>query len=254
MNENLAEMVKDTISTPTQPHLVDVKDLSDEIKPNEEDIVIDESKDENVIQVTNLLEWFNNNTIEFDNLKPVNVKIQDGDPNNLILSVQNFEGKKNSDGNISRVVCGFENAHKISMLNLQATAINIFKNNNFRVLHSTNIEDVYIKCYSVNNGLISIFCTYHNDLLIPYVIKRIKRKEKTIDIIKNENQTSIASKLDQNADLEALQLLYKQSSRVIENFSTNKDVIEWLLDRQKEIFDINHLLQIDNLIIDILKD
>ena len=250
MNDNLADMVKS--STPsTPPDVVDLEDVVEE--EIDEEVTEEETKDDNLINITSLLSWFENNETMFENLKPVKVKIQDGDPNNLILSVQNLEGRKNDDKKIMRIILGFENAHKIPFLNLQAIAMNIFKNNNFRVLYPTNIEDIFVKCYSVNNGLIAIFCSHHGDLLIPYVIKRIKRKDKNIEIITNENKDNLDTILSQDADLEAIQLLYKQSVKVVDKLSDNKSVIEWLLGRQKDILDINHLLQIDNLIIEIMK-
>jgi len=250
MNDNLADMVKS--STPsTPPDVVDLEDVVEE--EIDEEVTEEETKDDNLINITSLLSWFENNETMFENLKPVKVKIQDGDPNNLILSVQNLEGRKNDDKKIMRIILGFENAHKIPFLNLQAIAMNIFKNNNFRVLYPTNIEDIFVKCYSVNNGLITIFCSHHGDLLIPYVIKRIKRKDKNIEIITNENKDNLDTILSQDADLEAIQLLYKQSVKVVDKLSDNKSVIEWLLGRQKDILDINHLLQIDNLIIEIMK-
>lgn len=250
MNDNLADMVKN--STPSAPpEMVDLEDIVED--DNEEVVEREEPKDNDTINITSLLNWFENNESTFENIKPVKVKIQDGDPNNLILSVQNLEGRKNDDKKTMRIILGFENAHKIPFLNLQAIVMNIFKNNNFRVLYPTNIEDIFVKCYSVNSGLIAIFCSHYGDLLIPYVIKRIKRKDQNIEIITNENKDNLDTILSQTADLEAIQLLYKQSAKVVDKLSDNKSVIEWLLDRQKDILDINHLLQIDNLIIEIMK-
>ncbi len=250
MNDNLAEMVKNSNSSMSS----EIVDSNEIIEGNTTEDVVEKEEKNDLINVTNLLDWFENNETIFENLKPVKVKIQDGDPNNLILSVQNLEGRKNDDNKIMRIILGFENAHKIPFLNLQAIAMNIFKNNNFKVLHPTNIENIFIKCYSVNNNLITIFCNQYENLLIPYFIKRIKRKDKNIEIIINKNVDKIETILNQNADLEAIQLLYKQSAKVIDKLSNNKSVIEWLFDRQKDILDINHLLQIDNLIIEIMKE
>jgi len=252
MNENLADMVRVATSDPTVP-------TEDEIVVEEDDIVeAVEAVEETVnntttkIHITNLLEWFKNNSNSFDNIKPVNVSIQDGEPTNLILSVENLEGRKNKNGNIMRIVQGFENADKIVVLDLPALTMNIFKNNNFKILYQTPIENIFVKCYSVSNGLIVIFNIMIEDMLIPYVIKRVKKKDTELDIILNTDN-NLSEKINQNADLEALQLLYKQSVKSIDKFTTNKDVLLWLKERQAQILDINHLLQIDNLIIDILK-
>jgi len=53
--------------------------------------------------------------------------------------------------------------------------------------------------------------------------------------------------------LEALQLLYKQSAKSVDEMTTNQSVVDWLLERQDDVTDINHHLQIDNVLIDILK-
>jgi hypothetical protein len=59
--------------------------------------------------------------------------------------------------------------------------------------------------------------------------------------------------MNESAQLEDLQLLYKQSAKCLDKFTTNNSVVEWLIDRQKDIFDINHHLQIDDVIMNILK-
>ena len=247
MNENLAEMVKNTeLENHTEPVLPSEEDLTQVVT---EDIPLEVNTTE--IQITNLFDWFKENSDSFENVHPVNVTIQDGDPTNLILSVENIESRKNEEGNIMRVIQGFENADNILILNLQALAMNIFKNNNFRILFLTPDQDIFIKCYSVNNGLITVYCSLFGDMLIPYLVKRVKRQDKTIELIPNENN-NLNEKLNENADLEALQLLYKQSKKYIVQLSTNQTVVQWLLDRQKDVVDINHLLQIDNLIIDIM--
>lgn len=244
--DNLAEMVRDMPSD-TIPPIAEVPHL-DVV----EDRPIEDVVQNNEIKITSLLNWFRKNNDCFDNVKPVNVAIQDGDPNNLILSVENIEGKKNEAGNIIRLIQGFENANEIIVLDYPAMQMNIFKNNNFQILYNSPITGTFIKCYSVNTGLIMTFCIIINNLLIPYKINRAKKKDTEIEIPANDN-SQLREKLLEKADLEALQLLYKQTSKVSDQLTTVEDVLNWLISRQNEIVDINHLLQIDNLIIDIMK-
>ena len=87
---------------------------------------------------------------------------------------------------------------------------------------------------------------------MPYSIVRVKKKDTDLEIPTND-VTAIGNKLQETADTEALQLLYRQSAKVIDEFTTNGSVVDWLLAKQDEVTDINHHLQIDNVIIDILK-
>jgi hypothetical protein len=59
-------------------------------------------------------------------------------------------------------------------------------------------------------------------------------------------------KLNEAANTEDLQLRYKQASKA-EDINTNMDAINWLISRQAEVTDINHHLQIDNVIIETLE-
>ncbi|MFX1340838.1 MAG: hypothetical protein ACFFDK_19665, partial [Promethearchaeota archaeon] len=88
--------------------------------------------------------------------------------------------------------------------------------------------------------------------LVPYSIIKVKKKDTELEI-PSEYPTLTDEKLSANADLESLQLLYKQSVKIVDTLSTNQSIIDWLTDRQGSVTDINHHLQIDSVLIDMLK-
>ena len=87
--------------------------------------------------------------------------------------------------------------------------------------------------------------------MIPYQVVKVKKKDEAVEVVRTD-PSEVITKLAQNADLESLQLLYKQSSKEVAVMSTNQSAVNWMLDRQNEVTDINHHLQIDNVIINIL--
>ena len=126
--------------------------------------------------------------------------------------------------------------------------------NGFRIISKFNNNTV-LKAYGIKTGLVITFCNEIDEKLIPYTIYRLKKKEAEIDSsipMFPKDPTDLIRKFAENADLQTLQILYKQSARA-ENLKTKKDVVDWLLERQVEVTDVNHHLQIDSVIIDILK-
>ena len=45
---------------------------------------------------------------------------------------------------------------------------------------------------------------------------------------------------------------YKQSAKAVKDLTTIQDVVNWLIERQASVTDINHHLQIDGVLINIL--
>ena len=124
-------------------------------------------------------------------------------------------------------------------------------NNGFRVI-CEYIDNIYIKCYSIRTGVIAVFCNNIDGVLIPYKVAKVKRSDEIVEVSRR-NAAEVEVKLPEAANLEDLQLRYKQSSKSIDELNTNKEVVQWLLSRQDEIYDINHHLQIDNVIIETLE-
>lgn len=241
-NTNLSDMIKNE----QQP----VFETSNLDLPVENEILEEtptEDSEENVetIKIATLNTWFEEHASSFDNISQVKVAIRGIDPaKTLIISVLDDQGEV--DGNPSRDLQVFKNADAQPVLSLPASEMQIF-NNGFKIIHPYT-EDIAIKCYGVRTGLICVFCHVIENKLVPYQIIKIKKKDEDIEVPR-QSYDNVSAKLPQNADLETLQLLYKQSSKSIADLSTNETVLNWLLQKQTEVTDINHLMQIDNVII-----
>jgi hypothetical protein len=246
MNENLSEMVKG--QQEANPAMFSETDLD---LPTEETQSQSETVAETrqLVSITSLSSWFEANASQFDNINQVKVAIRGVDSTKtLIMAVKDDAAEADSDGNQPRNLRVFENADNHPVLNLPAESMQVY-NNGFRIIYRYG-DNIAIKCYGIRTGLIAVFCNNINGL-IPYAITRVKRKDTEIEIL-TKDPNEVTQKLAQILDKETLQLRYKQVAKSIDELTTNQDAITWLLERQAEITDINHHLQIDNIIIDTL--
>ena len=243
MNENLTQMVRES-----KPE--DMVFSENNLDIPEEEIVADDTPQIESIDIISLSEWFDKNCEKFDNINQVKVSIRGVNPTKtLIMAVKDDSNEKDEDGNDRRVLRVFENSDVHPILNLDGSEMKIY-NNGFKIVHPYR-DNIFIKCYGAKAGLIVVFCNNIDGKLIPYIVTRIKKKDEEVEVVV-KNVGEVQAKLLENADLEAFQLLYKQSAKAIDQLTTNQDVVDWLLGRQSEVTDINHHLQIDSVIIDIL--
>jgi len=256
MNENLADLVKkEPIVESNEENSTMNENLADIIEDSKEDIIEKEKEvsqseiEESNIETISLTDWFEQNNQFLDNIKQVKVVIRGISPKeNLIVSVLDGSGEKDYSGHEKRKLRIFENADSSPVLNLEPFKMDIF-NNGFQILYKFNSN--IVKCYGVKTGLFVVFCIEIDNILVPYSVSKLKRKDTEIkNIMIDEDE--IKTKLSQDADIEGLHLLYKQSFKNTRNLITKFDAIGWLVERQSEVTDINHLLQIDNVIINLL--
>jgi len=213
----------------------------------EEEAVAEEPQVE-AIAIAPLNTWFEANSAAFQNVNRVQVEIRGVDSaKTLIMAV--LDGQDEINGNPSRDLQVFKNADIQPVLDLASTDMQIY-NNGFRLV-SPYADNIVVKSYGVRTGLICVFCNQIAAQAIPYQVVKVKRKDEAVEVARSD-PAAVAIKLTQGADLEALQLLYKQSSKAVEEMTTNQTAVDWLLARQSEVTDINHHLQIDNVIINIL--
>ncbi len=245
MNENLSQMVKETTPESTTFSKADL-DL-----PEEETVGVEETPNlPNKIDIVPLSDWFERSCEQFDNINQVKVIIRGVDPaKTLIMAVKDPSGEQDTEGNDKRNLRVFENADAYPVLNLPGILMDVY-NNGFKIIYEHE-NNIFIKCYGVRTGLIAVFCNNIDGNMIPYNITRVKRRDTEIEVAA-QDVDAVLAKLSTNADLETLQLLYKQSVKAIDDLTTNQDVVNWLLERQAEVTDINHHLQIDGVLIDIL--
>lgn len=254
MNENLSQMVQQD-PTPDQGVVFSEADLDLPIEDTiEETPVVAEVQTADVtahiIPISTLSAWFEGNTGTLGNINQVKVAIRgvDGDKT-LIMAVKDNDGETDADGNDKRTLRVFDNADSMPVLNLPPVSMDVY-NNGFRIVYQQ--DDIFIKTYGVRTGLICTLCSQVGGKLLPYAVVRVKKKDEEL-VLPEAQPTVTAEKLAAAANLETLQLLYKQSAKSLDELSTNQSVVDWLIERQDSVTDINHHLQIDNVLIDILK-
>jgi len=256
MNENLTQMVKqmETGGSPVFP--VDNIDIPEEVPVTTAPATtaVGEAPSSGImmtIPTTSLSEWFEINVTRFSNINQVKVAIRGVDARKtLIMAVKDESGEKDLEGNDRRVLRVFEDADIHPVLDLPGMDMQIY-NNGFRIINDVN-GTIFAKCYGIRTGLIIVFCNAISDKLVPYEIVRIKKGEKDVDVPQSD-VAAITAKLNDPCDKEALQLLYKQISKSVDELTTKQSVIDWFVEKQKEVTDINHHLQIDQVIIDLMK-
>ena len=198
--------------------------------------------------ITNLSDWFNSaNVTNFTSIRKPSVSLSGVDPNEQLLLTVGMT--RNEDGSEKRKIVIFDHADITPVLSLPAIDMQIY-GNGFRMIHELN-NNIFIKSYGIRVGLVVVFCNDIDDVIIPYSITRIKKKNTSVDLITNDPQI-IRNKLSENLDFEALQLRYKQSTKA-EGLITNLDAVKWLTNRQGTIEDVNHHIQIDNVIVNMLE-
>ena len=257
MNDNLKQLLKEASKDKTVPPGFQIPE-SEPVEKITEDAPIQQTFSEVVepvseayalVNVTSLTSWLPLNISHFENLKMVTISVRDVQPDNdLVLAVSDRE---TPDKKRLKII---ENANTQPVLDLPGMAMSVF-NSGFYILFShppiAKFENVYIKGYSLRNKLIVVSCLAHNGLLLPYQIQRVKRKMLTISI-GCPPTNNIIKNLDNTLDRKVFTLRYKQSEK-IEGLIKIMDGVEWLLARAAEMMDINHLIQIDGVLMNTLK-
>lgn len=245
MNENLSDMVKQETET-EDPVVFSETDLD---LPSEEEQPMEEPQIE-AIGITTLNTWFDTNHTNFGNINQVKVSIRGVDSEeNLIMAVEDESAEADAAGERKRKLRVFDNANTQPVLNLNGIDMQVY-NNGFKSTCEYQ-DNIYIKCYGIRTSLVVVFCNNINGLLIPYAMTKVKRTDSEVQVSRR-NPAEVQAKLGEQANLEDLQLRYKQASKA-EDISTNFDAVSWLISRQAEVTDINHHLQIDNVIIETLE-
>jgi len=247
MTDNLNEMIQETPADEgaqfVPENLELAEDPSDEVAPIEPEATINE------IAIVTLGGWFEKYGAGFTNLHQVRVAIRGVDPlENLLISIDDPEGAELADGQRKRSLKLFDDALIQPVLDLEPSSMQIY-NNGFRVIYPIN-DDIFIKMYGVKTGLIAMFCYAIGNGLLPYAKFVAKKRVETIEIQTGDIE-SYRQQWTQPIDLETMHLLYRQSVKS-DAFATKGAAINWLLDRQDGITDINHHLEIDKVIMTLL--
>ncbi len=254
MTENLSEMVKQNQENIFPTENLDLPEEEVVEESNEEVEVIPEVQEpevfdeEDIISVTNLSDWIH--TQVFENLRLPTVTLQGIDPRKQLIIISIDESKE--EENEKRKIFIFDNADSMPVLDYPATEMQVCQNN-FKIVYPLE-EGTAIKSYRIRQGLTNMFCNIIDGMLIPYASIRLKKGDTGITEIPTSFEIeTLQAKLDEPANLENLNIRYKQIKKA-EGIVTNRDAIKWLTDRQDTIEDVNHHIQIDNVIITTLEN
>lgn len=257
MNEDLSKLVQQEEEAPMVFSETDL-DLPENTEPQLDETEAaaasteeEEKPEAESVEIVTLGDWFEANSENFDNINQVKVSIRGVNPDStLIMAIKDGTEELDETGESKRNLRVFDNADIQPIINLKGVDMQIY-NNGFRAV-CEYVDGIYIKCYGVRTGMIAVFCNLIDGLLVPYNVTKVKKTDTSVNIVRS-SAMEITVKLNGPINLEDLQLRYKQSSKAVDGMNTIKDSVAWLLERQDEIYDINHHLQIDNVIIETLE-
>ena len=248
MRDDLAKLIQTEQVGEVSPET----DFSDEIVPeiatpqtSEQSLVV-ESSTTNEVGVIMLSEWFETNNSNFTRVNRLKIQVQGVKADSrLLCSVLDPKGGVDEENHLIRNLELIKDANEFPVLDLSGYDMDVY-GNGFQIMYSYG-EDVVLKCYGIKTGLIIIFCVHINNQLIPYSRIKLKKKDTGINI-PQPNREYITSNILAELDLEGLQIQYKQVQKELDQISDKQSAITWLLGKQTSIRDINHLLQIDDII------
>jgi len=198
--------------------------------------------------ITNMTAWARQYVEAIDeNLKILSIKIKNVDPDeDIVLAMPHPSGDILDNGEAKRKYRQFENSNQMPMINLPGEAASFFSNTAFMIVHSTERDDVKIKFYGISSRQ-AVFCQVVGDLLIPYAIRKIKKNDKNIEMV--DPIDGLVELMATPAPTENLLIRYKQIEKSLGDIETMEDAMKFFAAKQASIVDINHLLHIDNVII-----
>lgn len=218
--------------------------INQPITTNHEEDENQENKKEEIIGkigLTNLTTWFNQYVKILDQIsgvRGVRPDIKGVDPNkNLIITVLN-EDKE-------REVWSFRKSDELPVLDLEPSKMRVFENNTFEIDYEFN--DLFIKTYNLKNKLVIVPSHIYSGLVVPYNKFKVKFNNSEIPIPGFDKEI-INRILEQSPDLDYIKVKYPQIKKVKDNINTNYDVINYLNKKQNEVYDMNHIIQLDDVI------
>jgi len=243
MVENLTELIKEQnkMSKEKPKPIVNKEEKTQEsLEPQ---IIPQEVKsgafDLNTIPFIDWVEKFKDKIVP--RVKPVKMVIEKVNTRNtVILAVQKTEE--------SRDLYSFRNASHIPILDAKPIYFDVFNDGIYTATMETG-KGIYLKVYRVKTGLIISHCMNIDGRMIPYFQTKIKNKEKGIRYVFTQEEV-LRQKLEEPADTEAIQILYRQLMKAdVSKVKTKKDLFDWFAERIKITRDTNHLVMIDSTII-----
>ena len=261
MNDNLKQLLKEAskgqpppptplFETSLSEQPVEIKEKVEEqpiqqtfVETQEEKQVVEQSIS---VGVASLASWLPLNVSKFENIKMVTISVRDVKPDvDLVLAVSDLE---TPDSKRLKII---EDANTQFVLNLPGVAMSVFNSGYYILFAHPQHQNMFIKGYSLRNNLFVVLCLAHSGMLLPYNMFKVKKKTTTVTLILPPEE-SIIQKLDTPLDRRIFELRYRQSEKA-KVLPKVKDAVEWMLARAVETTDINHLIQIDSVLMNTLK-
>lgn len=268
MNESLEQMVRNyDPQNEGQENNNEETNINNENEMSEESQVVEENtnneeENENVnvesehdseeyMNITNLTTWFRQNVQNFDNVFSVNATLTGVDPNkNLIMTVKD----QNDSTGRTRYPYIFRGADEIHVLDHPGHEMFIFQNNTFQVNYNYS-DELFVKSYILRKGMGIVFCLKEsqNNYPVPVKIDKYKKINQSSIPVPDLSNIPLEQILDQEADIETMIIKYKQLQKFREQITTNRDLVNFFIERQSKVQDVNHLIQIDSIIASIFE-
>lgn len=247
---SLADLIKrDEIRSKS----TDDKTTKPEILVDEIPIVLEETEDvlETSLEFSSLSNWWVTYKSEHGpEIKSLSINAPGLDPTECIIFVKQDPSKTKDESGVDKIILvPFSGANKVPVVNLPAINFNVY-HNGYRMIHQVG-ESSYITSYGSKSNICIFDCVRMAECLVPFKCTKIKRKNaafvpSTIDV------SVMEARLTDPVDSEILVMMYKQSIKYLDEISTNRDAMNWLIRRKMSTVDINHLIQLDQAIIEIV--
>lgn len=205
---------------------------------------VEEELDE--VESISLSEWFWENKANFPECGHLKLSVKGVDAQDeLVFSVPHPKGGLDDVGHERRTIEIIKDAKVYKVLDLPGISMDVY-GNGFKILYNYD-DTIFLMCYGTKTGLNVMFCIVNDERVLPYASTKLKKRGKTIKVIP-PNLDRIEASFDGQLDTEALQIMYPQVQKQIAQITTKDEAINWFLDRKSEIRDINHMMQIDQVI------
>ena len=251
--ENLNQMIQDETEQPQPFNEPAVDDNTEETKTEEviAEVTVEEEPESTDLPLTTLGAWFQNYHGSLDNVFMIGSQARNVRPERyLIISALDPNGTLLENNEVERTLHLYDNASVQPVIDLPPVDMRLYNNNTFKVVYQLS-DELVVKMYGIKTGIIALFSFAIDGGILPYAKVTAKKGEETLPT-PDGNIEVYREALQRPVDIEALQLLYKQSAKSETTFTTNSDAINWLLSRQDNITDINHHLEIDKVIMTLL--
>lgn len=212
----------------------------------------EEEKEQLKFGFTNLADWWiSNKHHHAPTFKSLSINAPGLDQRECLIFVKpDPAGGKDNEGNDKIILVPFQGADNSVVLNHSAVGFNIFSNG-FMMVHEID-DNNFLTTYGSKTSINIFECVRIDDLIIPYRSLKIKNRSSSFIPI-SINKEIIENKLTETIDQEIAVIMYKQVAKYWDSLKTNLDIIKWFSERKAEIVDVNHLNQIDQTIVELLK-